>query len=78
MTRVLMDIAKSECGGKLLFVLEGGYDLEALANSVEAVVMELKRMPVRKADELEENRSRAVLEVVSTAKQTLKPYWGEF
>ena len=78
MTRILMDIAKSECGGKLLFVLEGGYDLEALANSVEAVVMELKRMPVRKADELEENRSRAVLEVVSRAKQTLKPYWGEF
>ncbi len=35
-------------------------------------------MPVRKADELEEDRSRAVLEVVSRAKQTLKPYWGEF
>ncbi len=78
MTRILMDIAKSECGGKLLFVLEGGYDLEALAKSVEAVVMELKETPIRKAEEMEEDRSRAVLEAVSRAKQTLKPYWGEF
>ena len=29
MTRILMDIAERECGGKLLCVLEGGYDLEA-------------------------------------------------
>ena len=78
MTRILMDIAEAQCGGKLLCVLEGGYDVEALAKSVEAVLMELKGTPAEEADEPEEQRSRAVLEVVSRAKQALRPYWGEF
>ena len=73
-----MDIAEAQCGGKLLCVLEGGYDVEALAKSVEAVLMELKGTPAEEADEPEEQRSRAVLEVVSRAKQALRPYWGEF
>ena len=78
MTRILMDIAESECEGKLLCVLEGGYDLQALARSVEAVVMELKGTPLQSADKSAEARSRAVLEVVSMVKQAMKPYWGEF
>ncbi len=78
MTRILMDIAEAECGGKLLFVLEGGYDLNALANSVEAVLMELKSAPARTSYEQAEGLSRATQEVVSRVKQTLKPYWGEF
>lgn len=35
-TRMLMEIADKHCGGKLVSVLEGGYNLEALARSVEA------------------------------------------
>jgi acetoin utilization deacetylase AcuC-like enzyme len=38
MTSLLMDIAGRLCEGRLVAVLEGGYDLEALARSVEAVV----------------------------------------
>ena len=43
MTRLLVDFARARCGGKLVSLLEGGYDLTALAASVEAHVAELRR-----------------------------------
>jgi len=33
-SRLVADLAEKECGGRLVSVLEGGYDLEALARSV--------------------------------------------
>jgi acetoin utilization deacetylase AcuC-like enzyme len=42
-TGKLVDIAGERCGGKIVSTLEGGYDLEALANSVTAHVGELMR-----------------------------------
>ena len=38
MTRLLMDLAQRHSGGKLVLVLEGGYDLKALSSSVLATV----------------------------------------
>jgi acetoin utilization deacetylase AcuC-like enzyme len=32
-TEKLMDVAEKHCGGKLVSTLEGGYDLDALADS---------------------------------------------
>ena len=40
-TRKLMDIAQKRCGGRVVSVLEGGYDLEGLARSVAAHVTAL-------------------------------------
>ncbi len=40
-TRKLMEIAQKRCGGRIVSVLEGGYDLEGLARSVAAHVMTL-------------------------------------
>jgi acetoin utilization deacetylase AcuC-like enzyme len=37
-TKKLMDLAASRCGGRIVSVLEGGYDLEGLAKSVAAHV----------------------------------------
>lgn len=42
-TKKLMDIADKHCGGKIVSVLEGGYDLEGLARSASAHVMALMR-----------------------------------
>lgn len=36
MTRMLMDVASTYCGGRIVSCLEGGYNLEALAASVGA------------------------------------------
>lgn len=43
MTRSLQELADARCSGKLVSLLEGGYDLDALADSVEAHVTELLR-----------------------------------
>ena len=40
-TRQLMEIAQKRCAGRIVSVLEGGYDLEALARSVAAHVTQL-------------------------------------
>ncbi|MCZ8239758.1 MAG: histone deacetylase [Leptospiraceae bacterium] len=37
-TRLIQDKAKEHCGGKIISFLEGGYDLKALSDSVEAHV----------------------------------------
>ena len=41
MTRELCDLAKVYCQGRVLSVLEGGYDLEALASSAAVHVSEM-------------------------------------
>ena len=41
-TRLLMDMAEKACEGKLVCVLEGGYNTAALAGSVEAVLKEAR------------------------------------
>ena len=40
-TRRLMEIAKKRCGGRVVSVLEGGYDLDSLARSAAAHVLAL-------------------------------------
>jgi acetoin utilization deacetylase AcuC-like enzyme len=42
-TRRVMEIAARTCGGRIVSLLEGGYDLEGLASSVAAHVQELMR-----------------------------------
>lgn len=41
LTRSIMEIAKTCCGGKVVITLEGGYNLEGLRSSVKAVLKEL-------------------------------------
>jgi acetoin utilization deacetylase AcuC-like enzyme len=41
LTGRLMDVARTHCGGKLVSLLEGGYDLDALAESAAAHVRAL-------------------------------------
>ena len=42
LTNIIMDIAQTTCGGKIIISLEGGYDLDGLATSVKAVLRELR------------------------------------
>lgn len=41
----LVDIARKFCGGKLLFVLEGGYDPQVLAHSVLGILHSMAKRP---------------------------------
>ena len=46
LTRSLMNIARDCCNGRLVLCLEGGYELNSLANSVRAVMNELAEITV--------------------------------
>jgi acetoin utilization deacetylase AcuC-like enzyme len=41
-TAALMDVARNVCGGRVVSVLEGGYNLDALADCATAHVQTLK------------------------------------
>jgi acetoin utilization deacetylase AcuC-like enzyme len=76
MTRMLMDAAEEVCKGRILFALEGGYDLSGLTNSVKAVILQLRKTPLYMQED-KASPSSAVTETVKLVKQVLQPYWGE-
>lgn len=56
LTRLLMDMAEESCDGKVVFALEGGYDLDALSDSVSCVLDELTGVSVTRDMELPSRR----------------------
>ncbi len=76
MTQVLLEIARKDCGGKVLFTLEGGYHIAGLTSSVQSVILELKgasSVPAGSADPSAEMQ-RTVVQV----QDVLRPYWNVF
>ena len=76
MTRILLGIADTHCGGKVLCSLEGGYDLNGLTTSVKAVIMELKGTPMYTPDK-KMNPSTEIKNTVNNVKKALNPVWGD-
>ena len=76
LTRSLMNLADHCCDGKLVLVLEGGYDLATLGDSVRAVLHELgelTRCPVR---EMADQADRKKLDYALTrCRRVHQPYW---
>jgi acetoin utilization deacetylase AcuC-like enzyme len=79
MTRLLMDLAAECCPGRLVFTLEGGYRLDALAAGVIAVLASLAGAGTVRTPGQAEGRApsvraetRAVMEAV---KAGLRPFW---
>jgi acetoin utilization deacetylase AcuC-like enzyme len=76
MTRVLLDIAAQCCRGKLVMTLEGGYNLEALRDSVREV---LKEMAGRRTTDIPgiiaaANRRKTAY-VIWRVKRAHRKYW---
>ncbi|HVN88809.1 MAG TPA: histone deacetylase [Candidatus Binataceae bacterium] len=73
MTRRMKRLAAECCEGRLVAVLEGGYDLQGLAEGGRAVIEELGR----NADEHIDTNSRSarVAPIVDRARHFLAPYW---
>ncbi|MGH7917102.1 MAG: histone deacetylase family protein [Candidatus Binataceae bacterium] len=74
MTRRIKRLAAECCAGRLAIALEGGYDLEALANSGRAVIEELRR-------ETDEPIVAAapcvrVSPIIERARYFLRPHWN--
>jgi acetoin utilization deacetylase AcuC-like enzyme len=77
MTKILMDAAEEVCEGKILFALEGGYDLSGLTNSVKAVILQLRKTPLYVQD-IKSSPSSALQQTVQQVKKVLQPHWGDF
>ena len=48
MARAMLQVAEAHCGGKIAFLLEGGYDLTALRSSVASVLEMLQQSRVER------------------------------
>ena len=72
MAQELLEVAARTCGGKAVFVLEGGYDLVALEKSVVSVleVMSGERRP--SSTEL----GGVADDLVREVRETHGPYWS--
>ena len=60
MTRIMLEIADRFAGSKIAFLLEGGYDLAALRNSV-AAVLETLQQPLRLRESSEFQRAASTV-----------------
>ncbi len=79
-----MAMAAAFCPGRLVFTLEGGYNLAALASGVSAVLSTLAGDSVPQAAEgnpagaaipAAARPSRATQSVIESVLQTLRPFW---
>ncbi len=69
----LADLARSHCDGKLVLLLEGGYDLEALAQSVRAC---LEVMTGARREDFPRGAGHAIVHVVADTRTALKRAGG--
>jgi acetoin utilization deacetylase AcuC-like enzyme len=76
LTRSLMQLAVSCCGGRLALCLEGGYHPQALAESIEAVLAALAQQPPRQGERLHPAPlSRRAERVVHRCRQVHQGRW---
>ena len=80
-TNCLLDIADKTCAGKVVMVLEGGYDLGAMRKSTKAVLETMSTgIPDKTKAAIESGMKEAapVSSVIEEVKKTHKPYWECF
>jgi len=76
LTRMLMDCAQQICNGKLAMVLEGGYGLKGLRDSVRAVLLELSGKTQSKIVSLKS--SGEIDSVINRVKNAQQEFWRCF
>jgi len=78
MTRVLTGIAGECCPGRLVFALEGGYHLAALAGGVSAVLEALLTESGRAGLEAAESSDAATRAAIAGVRAALASHWPIF
>ncbi len=73
MCSAMKSLAESVCGGKLVLLLEGGYSLEGLSQSVHACVEVL----AGRGDSFPTGETTSdALQALAQSREALKPYWS--
>ncbi len=73
MMRRIKRLAAECCDGKIVAALEGGYNLEAIANSGAAVIEEMGREP---DEHLDKTGGERVLPIIERARKGVGRYWN--
>jgi acetoin utilization deacetylase AcuC-like enzyme len=79
MTDLLMTMAADVCEGRLVLALEGGYNSEALQDSVAAVLRELtdqSMIPKKEMEDVEEAQYKNIAKTVESVKEIQRKYWS--
>jgi len=78
LTRLILDIARQTCAGRVVFCLEGGYHADALADSALAMIDELTGRTSTDVDAMVASANPARLNtVVNRCVQTHRRFWKE-
>lgn len=78
LTDLLLGLADTVCQGKIVFILEGGYDLGGLRKSIKAV-LETMRSGIPDAVKLKIEKglrdTSPVPDIIANVRDVLEPYW---
>jgi len=78
MTDLLLQMASELCGGRLVLALEGGYNSEALCDSVAMVLWELIGQSVinrREMEQVEDAQYGHIAQLIDRVKEIQREYW---
>lgn len=78
MTGLLMEMANELCGGRLVLELEGGYNSEALRDSVAMVLWELIGQSMINKEEMrevEDAQYKNIIKTINLVKEVQEKYW---
>lgn len=73
LTKLLNELADEHCGGKIIYILEGGYNLEGLWHSVSAVIQEL--LMLNNTDHLDYSNTTKVDQLINGIMEINSKYW---
>ena len=76
MTADLRGVAEECCRGRIVLVTEGGYDLQGLGTSLDAVIAVLHAPPAAAKWPTSGVASSRGRHAISTVKESLTPYWS--
>jgi len=68
------------CGGRLVLALEGGYNADAMKDSVAMVLWELAGRSKINKDEMrqvEDAQSRNIVKTIDQVRNIQRKYWGD-
>ena len=81
LTRVLMDVADTCCGGRFVITLEGGYHIEGLTQSIQVVLNEMvgaTHIPAAEMESVESKANPAIDSIIHAVIGQIKPFWKVF
>jgi acetoin utilization deacetylase AcuC-like enzyme len=73
LTKILHQLAQEVCEGRILFTLEGGYNIEGLTQGIKKVLLTLRGEPI--ALETSGYSNRTTEKIIATVQKIQRAYW---